>query len=192
MGLEMFEQAFSGIGFVEDPALHSIGIEAVAELLFECFLVAALEDHFSRLEGLQEFVDILLVAFSHKEFAGGDIQEGNTTLVFGVVDTGQEIIAVMLQHFIVSGDTRRYQFSYAAFHDAFGKFGIFELIADGHAVTCFHQFMEIGVQGMMGEACQFGGSGIAIIPFGKGNAQHLGSHNGVAAKGFIEIAYTEE
>src|SRR5882724_6627513 len=41
MGLELFEQAFGGIGLIEYPAFERIGIKFTAEYFFELFLVAA-------------------------------------------------------------------------------------------------------------------------------------------------------
>ena len=69
---------------------------------------------------------------------------------------------------------------------------VFQLVADGHAITGFYQFMEIGIQGVMWEPCQFRRRSCSVITLGKGNSQHTGSYYRVFAEGFIEITHAEQ
>ena len=73
------------------------------------------------------------------------------------------------------GDAGCHQFGNAALNDTFCQFGIFQLVADGHTVTGFHQFMEISIQCMMRKTGELAGGGGAIISFGKSNTQNAGS-----------------
>src|ERR1044072_291913 len=112
-------------------------------------------------------------------------------MVFGKMNTTQEVIAVMLQHFIVGGHTGCNQFGYPAFYNAFGLFGIFELIANGYTITGPHQFVQVRIERMVWKASQLATESRAVVPFGKGNTKHLRSNNSILAKSFVKITYSE-
>ena len=197
--MEMFEQAFSGEGFFEEPAVEGVGEEFAAENFFEVFLEAALEDDFGGLEGLQEFVGIFGIAFRDIEFTCRDIEKRETedsVFVIGPalreIDGGQEVIGGTVEESFVCGDAGSNEFRDTPLDDALCHFGIFELIADGDTIAGFDEFMKVGIQGAVGESGQFRGGCGAIVAFGEGYAQHFGGQDGVFAKGFVEIADPEQ
>ena len=80
---------------------------------------------------------------------------------------------MMFKYLIIHCCAGSYHFRNSPFYNAFCQFGIFQLIANRHAVTGFYQFMQISIQCMMGKPGQFQRCSSAIISFGKGDAQHL-------------------
>ena len=78
MRLKMFEQTFGSEFFFEEPGFQGIGKEFAAENLFEMFLKAALEDDLRGSQCLEQLVGIFRISFCQEEFAGGDVQEGET------------------------------------------------------------------------------------------------------------------
>ncbi len=83
------------------------------------------------------------------------------------MDAGKEIIFLLLQDPVVIGDPRGDKFRNTSFYYFFGQLGIFELVADGHALPGPDQFREVGIESMMGETRQVHiGSG-PVGPFGQ-------------------------
>ena len=64
----------------------------------------------------------------------------------------EEVVFLVVQHIITQGDTRRHQFRNASLDKLLCEFGVFELIADSHTLSCSDQFGQIGIEGMMGKA----------------------------------------
>src|SRR5450432_1238030 len=107
------------------------------------------------------------------------------------MNSSQKIITAVLQQFILCSGSGSHHFCNAPFHNTLGEFWIFQLVADGHPETTLHQFMEIGIQGMMWKTSQFTGSCGTIIPFCKCNAENPGCMNGVFTESLIKIPYPE-
>ena len=107
------------------------------------------------------------------------------------MDGTQEVVVLGGEDVIVQGNSGSHQFGDATLYNAFGLFGVFQLIADGHALSRFHQFGQIGVQGVVRKPGQFG-LVPAIVPVGKDNAQNFGGLYRVLPKGFIKVAHTEQ
>ena len=77
------------------------------------------------------------------------------------MDGTKKVVLLLFQNFVVGGDAGRHQFGDAALDEGFGEFGIFQLVADGHAVAGAYQFGKVGVEGMVrktGEVLVGGGS----------------------------------
>lgn len=142
MCLEMFQQRFGGIARIKDPFVKCIGIDPAVEIFFEFFLLVTLEDHFRRFETLQQFVGIFPVSFGYEEFTGRKVEESQSVLViFRKMNSSQEIVAMVFEQFIVDRGAGSDHIGHSSFHDPFGKFGILQLVANGHPVTGPHQFV---------------------------------------------------
>ncbi len=133
----------------------------------------------------------LAVAFPGDELAGGDVQEGDTVAFAFAADRSQPVVAATVHHSFGEGDTRRGHLGDAALHDGLGQFGIFQLVADGHAMAGPHQLRQVIVQGMVREACELDGAR-PVVALGEGDAEHGGSGDGVLQKSLIKIADTEQ
>ena len=138
----MFQQRIAGIAGIKNPFVKRVGIDFVIEIFFKLLLLMTLEYHFSRFETLDQFIGIFAISFCCKKLTGRDVEKSQTKLfIFGKVNGGQEIIAMMFEQFIIDCGSRRYHISYPSFHNALCEFGIFQLITDGHPVTGFNQLM---------------------------------------------------
>src|SRR6476646_605764 len=71
------------------------------------------------------------------------------------------------------------------------KFRIFELIADGHPHAGADKLGKIGIKRMVRKAGKLNRSLVTIGTLGEHNSQNIGGFYGIAAKGFVKIAYTE-
>ena len=65
----------------------------------------------------------------------------------------QEVVFFHIQHILSKGDTGRYNLRDAALYKFFGKFGVLQLVTDGHFVACAHQFCEVVFKGVVREPC---------------------------------------
>ena len=66
-------------------------------------------------------------------------------------EAAQEVVFLHVQHILSKGDTGRYNLRDAALYKFFGKFGVLQLVTDGHFVTCTHQFCEVVFKGVVRE-----------------------------------------
>ena len=90
------------------------------------------------------------VAFRNKKFTRRYIQKGKTILIiFGKMNSRQKIITAMLQDLVIDRCARGHHFRDTSFDDPFCEFWIFQLIADGDAITGFHQFVQVNVKCMV-------------------------------------------
>ena len=129
-------------------------------------LIVALVNHLCRFQALQKFINIFFVAFANKHFACRNIQQGNACSAVSKMNSSQEIIAVMLQHFIAAGGAGCHHFGYATLHNSFGLFGIFQLVANGYPVARLYQFVQVSIQCVMRKACQLTTKSCAVISLG--------------------------
>ena len=71
--------------------------------------------------------------------------------------------------------------------------GVFELVADGYALAGSDEFGQIGIEGMMGEACHLHAARLAaVVTAREGDAQYARGGDGVFAVGLVEVAAAEE
>ena len=100
----------------------------------------------------QELLHIILCALTCQKLTSRDIKESHTKRTFTKMHSCEEVVFLIVQHIITQGDTRCHQFGNASFDELFREFGVFELIADSHTLSCSDQFGQIGIEGMMGKA----------------------------------------
>ena len=142
MGLKMFGQQISPVNRIEYPGIHGIRIDLRLHPGEDFFLLIACQDEFGGSKTLQQFIGIVGRSFRQHEFAGGKIEKGQSDpLLILDMDSGQEIVGPMLQQFILDRCTRTNQVGDPSLHNAFGLFGVFQLIADRHTVSGFDQFV---------------------------------------------------
>ncbi|MNY10255.1 hypothetical protein D3C86_1432190 [compost metagenome] len=104
----------------------------------------------------------------------------------------KKVVGLIIQQAVIGGDTGCNQFCYSTLHNTLYRFRIFQLIADGHAITGLYQLMQVSVQRMMRKACQLNISCRAVGSFGKGYTQYLCSHYCIGTEGLIKVSYTEQ
>ena len=79
------------------------------------------------------------------------------------MDGTKEIVLFVVKDGILHGHARRHQLSDAALDQFLGQLGVFQLVADGHALAGTDEFGQIGVEGVMGEARHLVTLVIAVI-----------------------------
>ena len=128
------------------PIIQAEGEELVAKRFLELFVGILLIEHFARAKTLQKLVDVLLTSLRGEKLAGGNIQKRNAPHTGVMRYCRQKCIAARVECFLVIGNTGCDQLRDTALHDFLGELRVFELIADGHAVSGAHQFRQIGIE----------------------------------------------
>ena len=177
-----------------------------AEILLEVPLPGAVVKHFLGLEIGQELLHVVIAALAREELSRGNVKETHAAGRLAEVDSGQEVVLFVVEHVVAHGHSWGHQLGDAPLHHAvfLGQpflslqlqaflLGVFQLVADGHALARPDKFGQIGVKGMVGKAGHLNGlrlSGIASA--GKRNAKYGGSLDSVLAIGFIKVATTKQ
>ncbi|MNE42233.1 hypothetical protein D3C80_1363470 [compost metagenome] len=102
---------------------------------------------------MQEFIHILQVALGYETLPCRDIYKGNAGLFIIDMYGSKKIIGLIIQQSVIGGNARCNQFCYPTLYNTLYCFGIFQLIADGYAITGLYQLMQVSIQGMMRKAC---------------------------------------
>src|SRR6185312_13783320 len=97
--------------FRKNPFIQCVCIKFTAEITFKILLLISLKNNFSRIETLQQFVRIFFIAFGNKKFTGRNIEKGNSCFLFNDMKATQKIILIVLEQFIIGGNSRSNQFS---------------------------------------------------------------------------------
>ena len=106
---------------------------------------------------------------------------------------GEEVVLLVVEYVVVDGHTGGNQFGDAALHQFLGELGVFELVADGHALSGAYELGQVGIERMVGKSRHLDHFRLpAVGTFGKGDAQYLGGDDGILRIGFIEVAATEQ
>ena len=108
---------------------------AVTKKSFKFAQFIFLNDDLAGLEALHDFIDIADAALCNKKLTSRYIQECNSCLVGEEMNACQEVILIVFQHIIVKGHSWGHQFGNTSFHDLFGQFRIFQLVAYGNTLT---------------------------------------------------------
>ena len=72
---ELFQQSIPSVLLRKNPFIQCVGIKTGSKLCFEYFLFIPLKNDFCRLQILQQFLRVFVVAFSYKKFSGGYIEK---------------------------------------------------------------------------------------------------------------------
>src|SRR5438045_7870610 len=98
----------------------------------------------------------------------------------------------MFKDLVIDGCSGSYHLGNTSLYNSLGQLWIFKLVADGHTVTGFYQFMQIGIEGMVRKTGKIRRSGGTIVSFCQRYPQYLRGNDGILPKSFIEIPYTKE
>ena len=189
-------QEFLACGLLgEGPVVELEGDIACAERAFEHALLAALVEDFLRCEGGHELVDVVGGAFGDEELAGADVEEGHAAGLSAEVYGAEEVVLAMVEHRVGHGDAGGDELGDTALDECLRHLRVFELVADGHTFACPDELRQVGVEGVIGEAGHggaLGGPGLAVVPPCQGDAENLGSNDGIVGIRLVEIAATEQ
>ena len=170
--LEMFAEPLKASLLIEHPVLQLEGEKARTEEALKLLFRASQDQHLFGLQVGEELVDGVDAAFGHDKFARRDVEQRKSAQSVAEVEGGEKVVFLAGKHVIAQGHTRRDQLGDASLHEFLGEFGVFELVADGNAVTGPNELGQVGVECMMGEARHLDAArSSAIVSAGKGNAQ---------------------
>ena len=108
------------------------------------------------------------------------------------MDSSQKVVLFIVQHIVGEGHTWCHQFRDASLHKFLGELGVFELVADGHTLTSPDEFWQIGIEGVMGEACHFVAFIVTVVPVCERDTKNLCCYHRILAVGLVEVTTTEQ
>ena len=108
------------------------------------------------------------------------------------MDSREEVVFAVVEDVVVHCHSRRDKLYYTALYKFLGLFGVFELLADGHAFAGADEFGEIGVEGVVGKSGEFDILRRAVGAACESDAEDLGCRNGIVGKSFVEVSHAEQ
>ena len=150
------------------------------------------EQHLGRPEIFQQLAQVGRVALGKQKLTRADVEKRNAGLRFAKMHGAEVVVGPALQSLVVHAHTGRYQLGYSPLHQPFGLLGVFELVADGHALPGPHEFGQIRVQRVVREAGQRRFGSRAGPALGERNIQQPGRRDGILAEGFVKITHPKQ
>ena len=190
---EMAQQLLLGRLFCIDPLIeHESNISGTKIFLKINFFVALVE-HLLGLKVAQQFLYVVGSAFAQQKLTSRNVKKADTASCPSEVDRSQKVVLLVVQHIVAQGHTRRHQFGDATLHQLLRQFGVFQLIADGHALAGPDQLGQIGVEGMMRKAGHLVAlHACAVVALGQRDAQNACSNHRIFAVSLIEVTTSEQ
>ncbi len=130
--------------------------------------------------------------FQDEETPARDIQRGDAKVPAVTVKREQQVIAGFLEQGIVAERTRRDQAHHLAFHRALAGGRIADLFADGDGHAGIHQFGQVAVGGMEGDAAHGNRCTGRLAAGGEGDVEELRGFFRVLVEQLVEIPHAIE
>ena len=191
--LKMFQHLGARRAFGKSPVVEFENEIASRKQLFEFPFLSALNEHLFRGKARQQFVDVLRVAFGHQVFARRNIEQRKSHIGRAEMHGSQKVVFPAREHIVSQRHPRCHQFGDASFHQFLGQFRVFELVADGHSISCPDQPRQVVVERMVrktGHFCR--GICPLLVAFRQGDPQHLRGRDGISAIRFVEVAAAKQ
>ena len=176
----------------EDPLVETVGVEPRPESVGETVLVAALVDHLFGLKIGDELVRVAVRALGHVELPGRDVEKRHARRPTAEIDRGDIVVLLVGQNVVTQNDARRHQFDDTALDQSLDQLGVFELLADRHALASPDEFRQVGVDGMVGKSRQLHVGRRTVRTARERDAQNAAGLDRVVAERFVKVAHTEE
>lgn len=189
---ELLAELFAVHLLGENPFVEAVGVEFRPERTGKTVLIAALVNDLFGREVRNQFIDIRVRPFGHVELARRDVQEGDARSLAAEIDRGDKIVLLVGQDIVTQHDTRGNQFDDTALDKPLYQLGVFQLLADSHALAGPHQFREVGVDGMVGESRQLDIRRGTVGAARERDAQNAAGLDRIVAESLVEVAYAEQ
>ena len=101
----------------------------------------------------------------------------------------------MIEHCVCHCDAGCDEFCDASLDECLRHLRVFQLVANGNSLACSDEFGQIGVEGVMWEACHgdaLGRGVFAVVASRQGDAKYFGGDDCVLGIGFVEVAAAEQ
>ena len=161
----------------------------------EALLASALHEHFLGRETAEEFVDSFRRSLGKQKFARRNVEQREPNGSFSEMHGSQEVVFAACQDVVGNGHAWRNEFGNAALDEFLSKLGVFQLVANRHAVARTHQSGQVRVEGMVGKTRHFSLRSrrtLAVISTRQGDAEHLSGNHGIITVCFIEVTATKQ
>ena len=191
-GAEVARERVVGVVGPKDPFIQRVGAIVGAEGLLKLAPALLAEQDFGRREILEQFTQVIERALGGQKLAGADIKKGNAGLGFTEVNGAEVVIRAALQHVVVHAHAGRDELRDAALHQALGFLGVFELVADGHALAGAHQLGQVGIERMVREAGQGHFAAAARAPLRQRDVENAAGRDGIFAEGLVKITHPKQ
>ena len=162
------------------------------EGLAEALLHTTLIDNLLRLEIRDKFVDVYIIALRNIELARRKVEEGNTRGLLAEIYRCKEGVLLARNKVLAHNDTRRHHLHHTTLNQALNHLRVFELLADGYALTSTHQLRHIGIEGVVRESRKLDIRRSAIGTTRERDAEYSAGLDGILAEGLVEVTHTEE
>ena len=191
--LEVLEEFLVGCLFSKHPVVEFEGTESGAEIAFEVMASLSVVEHLLRLEVANEFLDVVVGAFTDEVFARRDIEEADAAGAFSEVYGTEEVVLLVVQHGVLHGNARSHQFGDASLDEFLRQLRVFQLVADGDASSCAYEFRQVGIQCVMRESRHLVAfDTCTVVAVRQRDAENLCCHDGIVAVSLIEVATAEQ
>ncbi len=191
-GLELAQKSLARRGFGENPVVKLKHQVAAGQSLLEVAALSALHQHLLGRELGEKLVDIVGRTLRGEKFTCGYIQKSHAPLAARYIYGGQEVVLAVLKKIITERHAGSHQFGDSAFHQRFGKFGVFELLTDGDALARAHELGKICVEGVMWKSSKLHRRCRAVGAARKRYTKDFRSRNGIVGKSLVEVAHTKK
>ena len=105
----------------------------------------------------------------------------------------KKVVLVVVKNVVAHSHARRYKLGDATLNQFLCQFRVFELVADGNAMSGAYQFWQICVESVMWKSCHLNNRSLAaVVTLCKGYASYVGSSNCVFAICFVKVAASEQ
>ena len=121
---EMLQQFLTRRLFGEHPVVEFEHTILRAEITLEVVLSLTTVEHLLRLEVAEEFLYMVVGAFTRKELTRGDIEERHTTGRFPKVNSSKEVVLLVVQHVVAHCHTWRNEFRHTTLDERLREFRV--------------------------------------------------------------------
>ena len=107
----------------------------------------------------------------------------------------QKVVLLIVQHRVVHRHTGRHKLRNATLYEGLRKLRIFQLVADGNALSGTDELRQISVESVIRETSHLASRTIGVLSVGatcKRNAKNLSRLHGVISVSLVEVAAAEE
>ncbi len=127
------------------------------------------DQHFARADAFEQAGQFGEVDFGGAEFAGGDIDVGEAGARAVARDSCEVIVFVRAEQVRVGRGARRDDAGDFAAHQLLAGTGLFDLIADGHAIAASDEARDVAFGRVIGDAAHRDGGAFFLVARGEGD-----------------------
>ena len=192
---EVLEELLTRTLLRKHPVVQLERTPPVAEPVLEFTLHLTVVQHLLRLERHQQLLHVIGRALPYQKFSRRDIEKRHAACRLRHVYGSQKVVLLIVQHRVVHRHAGRNKLRNATLYEGLSKLRIFQLVADGNALSGTDELRQISVESMIRETSHLASRAIGVLSVGatcKRNAKNLSRLHGVISVSLVEVAAAEE